>query len=204
MFIGPLLNASGLFQTLGGLQRRVNEGDHDLEFFVDKFLYRATSVLLSLDQMRALERACLDQVKRAEPQLHLHGTLTIWSIPLVEMLTLIPPTFASLRQMQNQFLPMAGRAAGIRHHANIPRSMHDAVKILHKIDFSEEFKRIIGLYWHGSGVLLKEYRDVDQHYDVLVDRVIYIPGSNHRLPVILPDNPREKSAKRFTFEQRPL
>jgi len=57
-------------------------------------------------------------------------------------------------------------------------------------------------YWSQSGAELRNYRDIDQHHTVLIEQSYLQVEPEEKLVVLLPDNPSEKSTKRFSFSKQ--
>jgi len=66
----------------------------------------------------------------------------------------------------------------------------------------EEIKTLILLYWVKSGKLLKEYRDLSQHFAVVASdgRFIVMPNGEQYLYLVLPNNPSTKNASALNYE----
>jgi hypothetical protein len=64
---------------------------------------------------------------------------------------------------------------------------------------SEEAWRIVRQYWNEGGAELRDYRDIDQHYDSIVRHTFLQVTPEEKLIAYLPDNPKERKASRVTF-----
>lgn len=112
--------------------------------------------------------------------------------------------------MQNDVLALAAAAIGVR---NVPSSLHDACNAMRRrypkgnkrprwlTEIPDEHKSLFDDYWLSQGKQLADYRDVDQHFDVLARQCFLDCSSKSfsRLWVCLPDNPEVKSPARFTY-----
>ena len=96
---------------------------------------------------------------------------------------------------------------------SVPNSLHHACNEMMRhylkgnkrprwlAEFPDEHKSLFAEYWLSPGKRLADYRDVDQHFDVLARQCFLdcLLGSFSRLWVCLPDNPEVKSPAQFTY-----
>ncbi len=174
-------------------------------------LQRATQVLFHLDQCGSIRTQAIAQFSahlQKEPQLP--SSLHAWS-PLVSGLIVeLSGALAAIRVMQNDTWCLIASMCGAR---DTPSSIRDACAIFLRdskhgnkrpkwLDaFNAETRNLIVSYWDTSGFQLANYRDVDQHHDVLARGAIFFPEreGQSRLSIQLPDNPEVKARSRFTY-----
>jgi hypothetical protein len=56
-------------------------------------------------------------------------------------------------------------------------------------------------YWSNNGLMLKHYRDIDEHHNFLIKKVYINNFKDKKLTLLFPDNPNENS-RNFTFNQQ--
>ena len=57
---------------------------------------------------------------------------------------------------------------------------------------------LIKNYWEKNGKDVKDYRDIDEHHNFLIEKV-FINIKESKLIILLPDNPNVKSIKKYKF-----
>lgn len=209
MYIADYLNSRGLFQRTGGWMTAADMKARGHAFSV--LLQRASQSLFHLDQCDQLRMQALGQFStHLGRESVLPTSLHAWS-PLVSGLIVeLSGLLAALRVMQNDAWSLISSASGSR---DTPASIRDACatfvrqyghgnkrpRWLGLID--GETRRLIVNYWEESGCALANYRDVDQHLDVLARGAMYFPERDgaFKLVIQLPDNPESKSRARFTY-----
>lgn len=172
-------------------------------------LQRATQILYHLDQCKSLHAQSIAQFSsyiQKEPKPP--TSLRAWS-PLVSGLIVeLSGALATIRVMQNDTWHLISTMSGARdapssiadaYKAFVSKSGKEPPKWLRTIDMRT--KDIIVNYWETSGSQLANYRDLDQHFDVLARGSIFFPNKvdQSTLTIQLPDNPQEKSPSRFTY-----
>ncbi|MGJ0514617.1 MAG: hypothetical protein ACR65O_02565 [Methylomicrobium sp.] len=209
MYIAAYLNSRGLFQRTGGWMVQPGVNSQSRHFAV--LLQRASQILFHLEQSEQLKVSATEQFAahlRNEPSLP--ESLHAWS-PIVSGLIIeLSGALAALRVMQNDAWGLISAITGLR---DTPTSYREAyTKFVRDYGkgnkkpkwlngFDEEIRKLLVDYWKYSGGNLADYRDVDQHFDVLARGAIYLPEreGRARLSIQLPDNPEVKSRGRFTY-----
>lgn len=174
-------------------------------------LQRASQVLFHLDQSEQLRTAATEQfAAHLRNEASLPEALHAWSPLTTGLIVELSGAFAALRVMQNDAWGLISAMSGVR---NTPASFRDAyAKFVRNYGkgnkrpswldgFEHDMRKLLVEYWEHSGRKLADYRDVDQHFDVLARGAIYYPGREGaaRLSIQLPDNPEVKSRARFTY-----
>jgi hypothetical protein len=118
---------------------------------------------------------------------------------LVEFLNEFSPFLSTLRIIQNQILPITARAMQLRQQ--IPMSLADSIKKLDSYGFGDEITRSVKQYWSANGAVVRDYRNIDQHYYPIVQHSFLQLIPQEKILVFLPDNPEEKSQKRVSFQR---
>lgn len=111
-------------------------------------------------------------------------------------------SLTQIRIMQNTLLDLISKKLKV----SISPSMNTYVtkwKKRNRCDSEEKLYALITDYWNCGGFKVKQYRDIDQHYGQLFHHaVIKRNGENVDLQLRLPDNPSERSPKRFTYKRK--
>jgi hypothetical protein len=195
MYLADLLNGHSLFQSVSGLEAEPKENSE-----IPDFLFRATSALLHLERVQLLHRACLEEYGMFADELDVKRQRIVLGSPnVVRLVNEIPPMLNTLRIMQDMTLPLCARSGDMR--CSVSSSLNDAVCGLHRYPFPERVKALTLQYWQRSGNLLKDYRDLDQHYRTIVNHVLLEVRPCPRLLILLPDNPAARREADFTFNE---
>ena len=196
MYFADVLNANGLFQRFGSWRKQATSADQQV---IDDLLFRGTAAALHLGRMKALREASMAEFRQFEHKLKCTGSrLVFWSPSLIQMVQEISPLFSTIRIAQNLLLPIVFRACGIKK--SVPLSLADGISKLGHFELPNEICGKLERYWTESGVELRGYRDIDQHYATIV-RHAFVTMPQRQLVVPLPDDPTVRSAMRFTFVQ---
>ncbi len=200
-YLPKLLNQRGIFQRLNSALRDESTAESTRKQ-IERFLYRATCVLVGINSIYRAEGASVTFAKSYVKQLKLpeNGRVAIATDPLFEVYSQIHNTVSSLVLMQNSILNISKPILGV--DAQTPKSLADAMKKgLAEYGFEKEVISHIQNYWDKYGSYIRDVRNVDEHYDALVDQTFFEfinePG---QIKVFLPDNPNVKSPARFTYD----
>lgn len=194
MYIARLLNQRGLFQCLGGWRKAAPAPQ------LDRFLHRATSTVVALSRLRALEEMIAAQFRSCRHHLSLSGArIALWSPEVVQLLGDVSPVLSTIRIMQNLVVPLA--AIGLKLQGPVPSSLADAVRALDRLRLPRDLSSRIRAYWQTTGNELKDYRDLDQHFTTIIEHCYFETNPVERLVILLPDDPKQKKAGLFTFEK---
>ena len=199
MYIATMLNQNNLFQHFGGWvsKPRNNEGNE-----LQVFLFRATQCVISLLRLEYLKGICISQYQKQEQNLNIKTEkIVFWSPTFVEFLNEFSPFLSSLRIMQNLIIPIIGKSYGLKN--SLPSSMNDAMKKIYTYGFDKFICDTLTEYWDSNGKDIRDYRDIDQHYHVLIKHSFMQIKPNENLLVLLPDNPKEKNI-RFDLKRNAL
>ena len=108
--------------------------------------------------------------------------------------------------MQDLFLLLVSKEE--KTNLAVARSLNDAMKVKqnsHKIEkygFNSEIVEIFKNYWDKSGSILKDYRDLDQHYLSIIKHTILQVDPTEKLIILLPDNPNERSRRKVSYNKQ--
>ena len=92
-----------------------------------------------------------------------------------------------MRKVQNRFLRILGKELTLKEQ--LPSSMNKAIEnTLERYNISPEICETIYGYWEQSGKLVKDYRDIDQHWHQIVNRTWLQLKPEKKIIVILPDS----------------
>lgn len=207
VFHAGTFNARGLFQRVGGwLAQNPSAG---VGTRLTDLLQRAHQALFHVDQAVLFERAALAQFAAFSSRLALTSGRARGSSPLVSATLIhLSSSLAALRAVQNEAWRLVCVASGV---ANAPSSITDGIKALGKGQGSgkhawsrevpQPLRDLLTRYWKEHGAALVHYRDIDQHFDVVQTGCVLTleEGKIVSLAIVLPDNPEEKSSRRYTY-----
>jgi hypothetical protein len=197
MYFADLFNSNHLLQHLGGYVKKRGQGNSN----TDEFLFHATIVLMGTLKVRALNAFCLSQMQTARKHLTVKDERIIFLSPtMVELLTLIPPSLASLVVMQNKIFPLLLPALGFKQSP--PSSFHEAMKHLDTYNLPRPVKQKTLSYWQKTGQTARQYRDIAEHHYYLLARTYYQFTPDEKVLIYLPDDPNQKSHKKYSFDKK--
>lgn len=197
MYLAKTFNDNDFFQNFGGWKRE--NGDKSSLF--NEFLFRASSAYLSISLMDKLCRSCIDQFERQENRLEVKGQrIVFWSPTVSEILNEFSPFLSSIRVMQNIILRLSAKECNRNYQ--VPKSLNEAIKNgLYKYGFKKEIEDLFISYWNEGGKLVKDYRDIDQHYYSIAKRCYIETAPKKRILFFLPDSPNDKSQEGINFQK---
>ena len=198
MYLASILNKAGLFQALGNWPSATTRGSGEGKSVpLTETLFRATSVVIWLQTMKALEAQCLaeyealaDEVEEPAQEMRMFSATTF------QLVNGFGPVLSSIRAIQNQILPLVGSALGV----STPPSMNVKTAGRKKVRLPKSVTEKIWNYWDSHGAKVKAYRDIDQHYTASMARMSIRTDEPRRMIVLLPDNPEVKSPQQFTYD----
>ncbi|MBL7075680.1 hypothetical protein ISS37_10640 [candidate division KSB1 bacterium] len=172
-------------------------------------LNRADAVLYRLERIYEIKAQILEILARCSKGLNVKShQVMVWAPQVNELIFELTSTFVNLRLMMNAVLRLWFLKEGI---TNAPKSIRDVMKSLQSNrervwvkKIPSDVKTALMHFWNEFGKKLIDYRDIDQHYDVLARQCIvsYQINIPNELEVLLPDNPETKSPKNFSFDKR--
>ncbi len=196
MYLARIFNDNDLFQYFGGWKQE--KGNNNSLF--SEFLFRASSAYLGILLMDKLSRSCIDQFERQKNRLEIKSQrIVFWSPTVSEILNEFSPFLSSIRVMQNIILRLSAKECN--PNSQVPKSLNEAMKNgLDRYGFKKEIEDLFVSYWNESGKLVKDYRDIDQHYYSIAKRCYIETGPEKRILFFLPDDPSDKSQKGISFK----
>ncbi len=198
MYIAQIFNTTNKFQNLGGFIKGKKIGDSPNR---DEFFLHATNVLVSLNRLKMLNTICLDQIQKYKDKLTIvDDEITYWSPTLVEMLTIIPSVFSSLIIMQDKFMPMLNHIGS--WGKTFPSSFNDVIKKIDSYGLSPAIVILLKGYWDSNGDMVRDYRDLGQHFYYLTLVTYYRHLPSESIVVALPDNPGVKNKDEFKYRNK--
>ena len=201
-YLPKLLNENGFFLQLASLNPNPKSSS-SLIHKIERFLYRGTCALQSLLAMQHSLRESEKLALEYKDQLAFNSKnrVPFACSELFLAYAQIPATLSSIVLMQNQLLRLISELTG--QGENIPKSMNDAIKKgIGKFGFDEKITDLINEYWAHSGRYIREVRNVNEHFDALVDYTFFQYKSNiGTVLIFLPDNPETKSPKKFEYNK---
>ncbi|MEI9937283.1 MAG: hypothetical protein WDO69_08650 [Pseudomonadota bacterium] len=182
-----------------------------LQHRAQRVLQRSYHALMHVTQSERIRDDAIEQFRGRFTTLE--GTparVHAWSPLVADLVVELSAAFAALRILQNEVWGLAAAAAGA---TSFPPSVHDACNKLRAstakgtkratwiTPIPPEVRKLFTAYWAQDGERLANYRNVDQHFDVLARQCFLDCAASDfsRLWVYLPDNPENKSPKEFTY-----
>src|SRR5437588_6528682 len=195
MYIADLFNSNNLLQHFGSYVNKQRNSNSD------EFLFHATIPLMSLFKIRMLHAFCLSQMQTAKEHLTVKDDRIIFLSPtMVELLTLIPPSLASLVVMQNKIFPLLQPVVPFKQSP--PSSFREAVNSIHKYNLPKPVMQKTLSYWHNGGLTVRQYRDIAEHHYYLLAQSYYQFTPDEKVLIYLPDDPNQKSHKKYIFDKK--
>lgn len=176
----------------------------------NNIIFRISSLILSMEKTYELSNECIKQFNLFKSDLKMNKNLKdihFLSPSLYEIFMNISEILTSIRILQNEIMNAISKQENKSNNKiTLPNSMSDFVKEIKKnvdkYNLTNELKEIIKKYWNTSGKLVKDYRDIDQHFGFLFEKALINDFKNPKLIILLPDNPNVKSNKKFTFYKK--
>lgn len=107
----------------------------------------------------------------------------------------------SARRTQNALIPYIGKALRV----SLPASLDDVVKRLEKQPdlLTPALREETIAYWSNHGGVLKDYRDLSQHYALVASevRIFQSSAGQPAIYMTLPNNPEAKAVTKLVFDQ---
>ncbi len=196
-----LVNRTGMFKNYANWY-----SSYELDEVHNNISYRISSVIASFEKIKILEDECIKQFTLFEKDTGISKKskmINFKSPSLYEIFINTSYIILSIRIIQNSILNIISKEESKRgNKISLPSSMNDFTKKIDKFSLNSTIKEHINTYWNSNGRLLKDYRDIDEHHNFLVDKV-YIDNFNDKnLIILLPDNPNVKSYKKYKFDKK--
>lgn len=194
-----LANRAGLFKNYASWYEDGNIIDKSHVGFTFSLCY----LINSIENIHKYKLECLTQYEVLKNKIGSSVSEICFQSPsLFNLFSEVSITLTQMRIAQNTLLELIGKNL----KTSFPASMNNYVKKTEDSKRSEienEIFKIIESYWNASGLKVKQYRDVDQHYGPMFkNAVLLIDGETPNIQLRLPDNPEEQGWKRFTFDKK--
>lgn len=200
-YLPKLLNQRGMFQRLNTVLRSKDTGEAGRKQ-IERFLYRASCVITGIQAIYQSEQTAVIFAKSYIKQLKLpeNRRIAISTEPLFNAYSQIHNAVSSLAIMQNHILDLAKVILGIK--SSTPASLAAAMKKgACKYGFDSNAASLIDDYWNYAGKYIRDVRNIDEHYDALVDQTFFEYKSEPgQIMIFLPDNPQDKSPNSFRYD----
>ena len=219
MYIADLFNTNNLFQNFGGwfqetkvsfFSRMMKSKEKDIKKILESWklnvqgfetlLGFATSVILTINQIKNLEQKCVQQFKALKERLDLReNRIIFWSHKLVNLLSKISPVINIIRIMENLLLELIGKK--VNHP--MPKNMFILIKNGHKsYNFLQlELWNRIEAYWQNTGKYLRAYKNIERYLFSLTTHSYIEINPKEKLLILLPDNPEMEISYKFVYEK---
>ncbi|MFX0077350.1 MAG: hypothetical protein ACFE96_18055 [Candidatus Hermodarchaeota archaeon] len=217
-YVADLFNINRLFQKFGGLHRsyqekimnllnrKVSKTDQEFKALfirqkdLDRLLFRSYSGLLKILKMKELEELCLQQYFKQKKSLTLCSEkINFWSPSYIQLVSEFNPFLSNLIIMQNKFLEIVTNEENPPNRP--PLNLNTAIDKLDIYGFKSELVSAFKKYWTKSGALVREYRNLEQHYQTIIEHSFLQIEPDEKLVIYLPDNPNIRSIHQTTYNQ---
>jgi len=208
MYDANLFNQLNLFQFVGGYLKHP-----DAQKFVraiNRILHHAHTSLYHLRRMNDLKAEAIKQIDQLRPQLKYDELpIAVWSPCINEVIFEMATAFVNMRLLQNDAWRFTRNLYLINNMA--PEKIYDAVEQIRQKENSQtkykwlelvpiDLLQELDAYWVSTGDKLRDFRVLDQHYEVLSTHARFKSvNGNIQLSVLIPDNPEKQSRKQFSF-----
>lgn len=199
LYFSDLFNHTGLFLRLQKWRTATAPARRGP---FDSFLFRAASAISSLMTMDMYHSLSVQQFLAYQPGMKLEGgnKVIFWSPILMQLIQQFSLFLTSLRIMQNEILPLI--VTSTSNKKDIPLSLNDALKKGNSYGVDPKIWETIQIYWDTNGSELRDYRDIDHHFFMLCRSAFMELNPDKRLLIYLPDNPKERSQKKISFDKK--
>jgi hypothetical protein len=219
MYIADLFNTNNLFQNFGGwfqetkvsfFSRMMKSKEKDIKKILESWklnvqgfetlLGFATSVILTINQIKNLEQKCVQQFEELKEKLDLReNRIIFWSHKLVNLLSKISLVINIIGIMENLLLELIGKK--VKHP--MPKNMFILIKNGHK---SYNFLQLklwnrIEAYWQNTGKYLRAYKNIERYLFSLTTHSYIEINPKEKLLILLPDNPEMEISYKFVYEK---
>lgn len=199
-YITSLLNKSSLFLRYASLLKSVSDAKKQK---IVELLFRANIVLLNLQSILDNESFTLKLISDYKKQVTLSkdGRFVVATPMVFHMSSQIGATVTSLCVIQNLLCSILPYVHSFKN--GLPSSFNQFVKKLDVYSDDKRLKTLIKNYWKSNGSKLRSMRDIDQHFESLIGQTYYeeVDG-NSKIIILLPDNPEDKSPKKFRYNNK--
>lgn len=180
------------------LRVRFHAGQVEQAKKTEEYLQRASSVLLTINRLAALYHNAAKDFAACQRFVSAGGVSPrFWSPEVVEMTSHAVSALNQLRVMQNSLHWIVRSAFGGRK--SLAKSLSEAHPNLERAGFPPVVAGLIRDYWITHGVVLKSYRDIDQHYFLVANTAVYRLSPPAGFSLLLPDSYEKSSNKAATF-----
>lgn len=195
MYLPSLIERVGLFRGLGGWPTGADGRPPSL---LTQALFRATAILVQLQQIYDGEELCRAQFEQVREQLDLKSDrIGFWSPATVGIVTALSSGFASVRVLQDCLPRLTGQSLGV---GGVPQSLNDFNR-LRRSELPSRHVELFHRYWTNGGERLKHYRDLDVHHRSIVEHCYLYLVEPPRVLVLLPDDPEVLRRADRTFSK---
>lgn len=202
-FLPNTLNSHQFFKLFPELLTK-KEFPEDAKRKIYRFLYRTSCLLTSRESIYHSEATTVNLINQYDKQFTFaEGTKKRFSVSVETLFNIysqIPTCLSNLVQMQDLIVPILKDIYQLKFSS--PTSFRKAMNNIDNYGFNDAVKTELKKYWKEYGEYLRNVRDVNEHFDALVDQTFFDQESKPgQILIFLPDNPEIKSSKKFTYEK---
>lgn len=191
-----LANRTGLFQRYASWL----EDSNILDSSHTTFTFGISYLINSIENINKYKAECLDQYGEFDTEIDTSIKEVNFQTPsLFNLFSEISISLTQIRSLQDTLLNLISKKLKI----SIAPSMNSYAAKKNKVfktDLEKSLHAEICDYWEMSGLAVKHYRDLDQHYCHLFEYALITKhASGTELELRLPDNPLSNKRASFTY-----
>lgn len=115
-------------------------------------LIHANFIIINIQQMKLLEKRCIQQYKKFSNKLEInHNRIIFWSPTLIDLISKVSPILSSIKFIQDKIMQLIGKKLNI----SLPNSMRKVISGgKEKYNLSVRIFGLIRKYWIKSGKIV--------------------------------------------------
>lgn len=204
-YLYKTLNHNDYFRHLASLEFNP-KNPSGLTDKITRFLYRASCLFMSFHHLKKSYDDSIELAFLFIKQIKFSGSNRIpySCTELFLAYSQIPASLSALVLMQNELLRLIPLITG--SGKDLPKSMNQAFeKGFDKYGLNDDIVKLLNNYWKNGGQYVRDLRNINEHYDILVNHTFFEFKENiGRILIFLPDNPECMSTKKFTYNKELL
>lgn len=201
-YLYKTLNQNDYFRHFATMETNPNS-PKGLTDKIIRFLYRSSCLFISFHHLKKSLSDSVELAFQFVQQLKFNDSnrITFSCSELFMAYSQIPTSLSALVLMQNELLRIIPLISG--SGIDLPKSMNRVFeKGIKTYGLSPEVEKLLNQYWDNGGKYVRDLRNINEHYDILVNHTFFEFKNNiGRILILLPDNPESQSPKKFTHKK---
>lgn len=201
-YLYKTLNHNDYFRHFASLETNP-DSPKGLSEKITRFLYRSSCLFLSFHHLKTSLSDSVELAFQFVQQLKFNNEnrIAFSCSELFMGYAQIPAALSALVLMQNELLRIIPLISG--SGKDLPKSLNRVFeKGVKTYGFSHEIEELLIQYWKNGGKYIRDLRNINEHYDILVNHTFFEFKNNRgRILIFLPDNPESRSPRKFTFKK---